>query len=210
MEVTRMKSDGFTLIELLVVTAITGVLAGLLLPALISAREKASAASCLSNLRQIGSALKLYSADYGGINAGIKPYTGEPVYWMTLIQPYLANDEVFRCRSGPEVFDGYSGLNLGYGMNTYNFHSDRARCFWYGEVRDTSVRFSSQLVWVADCRPKVGSVGCYQVGSGSSFTQPVPFVDYRHSDGFNALFYDGHASWLKTTTRKMWDIDGCE
>ncbi len=54
----------FTLIELLVVIAIIAILAAMLLPALNKARDKAQAASCISNLKQIAQARQAYTSDY--------------------------------------------------------------------------------------------------------------------------------------------------
>ena len=83
-----MKSRAFTLIELLVVIAIIAILAAILFPVFAQARESARAISCISNMKQIGTALRMYTQDYdeafpeGGygaprnweVNPDINPY----------------------------------------------------------------------------------------------------------------------------------------
>lgn len=62
-----MKKKGFTLVELLVVIAIIAILAALLLPALGRAKEQAQVAACISNQRQLYTALTLYASDHDGL-----------------------------------------------------------------------------------------------------------------------------------------------
>ena len=91
------RSSLFTLIELLVVIAIIAILAAMLLPALSAARERARAASCTSNLKQLGLVNTMYMNDNDGYiipgqNAYDNEWSQNRVWWTYLALPYLAVD----------------------------------------------------------------------------------------------------------------------
>jgi prepilin-type N-terminal cleavage/methylation domain-containing protein/prepilin-type processing-associated H-X9-DG protein len=130
------RRKAFTLIELLVVIAIIAILAAILFPVFAQAREKARAISCISNLKQQGTASMMYTQDYDETivpagnryahqnvqcfsgNTNFNPDPHSWVDWEIPLIPYIKTAQIFTCPDRAQ-FGCY-----GYAMNTDSSDDD--------------------------------------------------------------------------------------
>jgi prepilin-type N-terminal cleavage/methylation domain-containing protein/prepilin-type processing-associated H-X9-DG protein len=205
------RRRAFTLIELLVVIAIIAILAAILFPVFAQAREAARKTQCLANLKQMGSAIQMYTQDYDErLPQGSRSINGQAWRWMHQTHPYVKNAGIYKCPSSSIApWDPNAYGNAG----TYGYNA-----LFLNNLSLASVGKPAETLAILDtpggpsnsnrfrARPDV-STGAnawtgadWNVGSNP----PAPWaltesrVAYLHQGQANALFVDGHA---KTTKR---------
>ena len=196
--------NAFTLIELLVVIAIIAILAAILFPVFAQAREKARSISCLSNLKQLGTGMMMYTQDYD--ENMCSPFVGAPgplaLTWDRLIQPYIKSTQIIACPSdiySPSVDIAGGKIVAGNIQRSYTMPSQLGWLWWDGQNNGYGSVFSVPLAKINfpaitfqlferdNCNGVGGDWNWCSVSDGSNEWA------YRHTGRANLVYIDGHA-----------------
>lgn len=220
-----MKAKGFTLIELLVVVAIIALLMAILLPSLAKARIQAARVTCLSKLRQFGTADQMYLSSDGRYHVPLA--MGDTGHWYdnALFRLGLGIPEettvyfpkqmlcgqsypILRSLARP---NGLYSINYSYGMNSQGLTINRPDAAGFANTLvarpASTVLFMDGLDW--NIHPTWSTIipgytetsaGIYAVsGIGEGLVDMAKntgVVAYRHGGMVNMIFFDGHGeSW---------------
>lgn len=218
----------FTLIELLVVVAIIAILAGLLLPALNKARERAKAIACVANFSSLGKAMLLYTADN---QDNITPYKNDPGYTGGVTRMWhssssvtgLISDYLHASQGGQIVGYDISGGKVWKGKFLCPSYVPPAGWETWSPARTYSIGLNSHLteLFSNGTLPKIGrlkktSRGAHALESqkGVYIHRYYPLTDaslqaeFRHSGMTNVVYVDGHVDARNGRERIFTASDG--
>ena len=219
---------GFTLIELLVVIAIIAILAAMLLPIFANARERAKQAKCLSNLKQLTNAIRMYIDDSDGKTPLISHYNfSGKVNWCgsvgtrLLVYPekgsiwrYSKARGIYVCpsdfgRKALDVVNQPRNFALSYSMNGELNKRKPGQNQYETLSFDSIPSVTKVMLIIHESRDTIND-GLY-LWRYNSWDLP----DKIHYDGTTLTYCDGHAKWInnkelyrtQTTYPSVWDPD---
>jgi len=230
----KSSRTAFTLIELLVVIAIIAILASILFPVFARARENARRASCMSNLKQIGLGIMMYTQDYDEklpknavVDGASVPfesnasYSGATHLWWHMIYPYVKNTQVFVCPSSGSTWIGdyYPKNSKSQSYASYGYNTNMSPGLSIAAIPQVAMTpflaDSTYYLMNADTYCQANSISygltpeCTSANSRASENNDPP--NALHLDTFNMLFTDGHVkseklnNWITANAKASTD-----
>ncbi|AHF89198.1 hypothetical protein OPIT5_01925 [Opitutaceae bacterium TAV5] len=215
------RRHAFTLIELLTVIAIIGILAAIIIPTVGRVRASARSIKCVSNLRQIGVASRLYAEENKDLIVPcfkstyanqrdlrtwvgqLAPYTGwsKPSSSATEFVSFDVIPDVFKCPEKTTKTGSYLGYgyNLDFLTNGQDGSNYRPRYYRQAEHAPTTLM-------IADGIRSDGKETAWRPEMSRLASTGWMIPQYRHpGDTCNVLWLDGHVSGEKQNARKLED-----
>lgn len=193
-----MKKHGFTLIELLVVIAIIAILAAILFPVFAKAREKARQSSCLSNVRQFCAAILSYAQDYDETLPMSTTLSAAGARTLAdLSQPYVRNTQIIYCPSdrqgSVEITNILTLVGIPMAPGSVTRMSYATNYLLTPSMIDNPLPVVSlgEVAYPSECPMIFDGVW------NTAMPLPGPSAPgYRHNDGANVGYVDGHGKWV--------------
>ena len=197
-----MRRRGFTKWELLIVFGVIGVLAIFIMPSWHPPRQNARRASCQSNLKQVGLGILQYSQDFDekipliNVNDAAISETN-PLGWVDALYPYTKSNQIFWCPSQESSGQRNSSMTR---------PSDRDYTDYFLNRRLAGIDTEKNVLSTYTIMLGEGNDGTDAANARYSLsTLPAAWIAnkesplYRHLEGANYLFADGHVKFFRPT-----------